>query len=69
MFATTVLAETGPKTFNLDVAGEAQATLTISKCAWCRESFVQSAAHQQFFTTRCRVTSFRKREPDEPSKQ
>ena len=37
----TVLADTGPKTFDLDIAGEVQATLVVSKCAWCQSSFVQ----------------------------
>jgi hypothetical protein len=61
----TVLAETGPKTFNLDVPAEVQATLVIRKCAWCRDSFVQLAPHQTFCSTKCRVTAFRKREPGE----
>jgi len=39
----TVLAETGAKTFNLDVPAEIQATLVIRKCAWCRDSFVRLA--------------------------
>jgi len=65
----SVLAETGPKTFNLDVAAEVQATLVISKCVWCGVSFVQSAPHQTFCSAKCRVTAFRKREPGEPFAQ
>jgi hypothetical protein len=60
----TVLAETGPTTFNLDVAAEVHATLVISKCAWCQSSFVEVAPHQTFCSTKCRVTAFRKRQPD-----
>ena len=44
----SVLAETGPKTFNLDVAAEVQATLVISKCVWCGVSFVQSCEANWF---------------------
>jgi hypothetical protein len=64
-YLLTVLAETGPKTFNLDIAAEVHATLVISKCAWCQSSFIQLAPHQMFCSTKCRVTAFRKREPGE----
>ena len=61
----TVLADTGPKTFDLDIAGAVQATLVVSKCAWCQSSFIQVAPHQTFCSTKCRVTAFRKRQLDE----
>jgi hypothetical protein len=45
----------------LAIGLKADFLIEIKICAWCRNQFVSTAAHQQFCKPACRKTAFRKR--------
>jgi len=60
----TVVAHDGPQVFNLETVPPVELKIVLQKCGWCEKPFIQSTSYQKFCSVRCRVTVFRKREPE-----